>query len=151
MSAQSFWVETLGCPKNAVDSDKVVASLLADGLVPAHLATGSSQAVQVGDDVVAIGNALALEGGMTVTQGIVSATDRQITDENGTLSGLIQTDAAISSGNSGGPLVNAKGEVVGMNTAVAASGGGVEASNIGFVIPITTATSIAHDLLGTTT
>ncbi|HEV7757962.1 MAG TPA: trypsin-like peptidase domain-containing protein, partial [Acidimicrobiales bacterium] len=120
----------------------------ADGLVPADLATGK---VQVGDDVVAIGNALALEGGMTVTEGIVSATDRQISDENGSLSGLIQTDAAISSGNSGGPLVNAKGQVVGMNTAVAASGGGVEASNIGFVIPIGTATSIAHQLLGTTT
>jgi putative serine protease PepD len=122
-----------------------------DGLVPADLATGSGDAVHVGDDVVAIGNALALEGGMTVTEGIVSATDRQITDTNGTLDGLIQTDAAISSGNSGGPLVDAKGQVVGMNTAVAASGGGVEASNIGFVIPIGTAVSVANQLLGTTT
>jgi S1-C subfamily serine protease len=123
----------------------------ADGLVPADFATGSGDTVQVGDDVVAIGNALALEGGMTVTEGIVSATNRQISDDNGTLSGLIQTDAAISSGNSGGPLVNAKGQVVGMNTAVAASGNGVEASNIGFVIPSNTAVSIAHQLLGTTT
>jgi putative serine protease PepD len=122
----------------------------ADGLVPADFAT-SSNGVQVGDDVVAIGNALALEGGMTVTEGIVSATNREINDENGSLSGLIQTDAAISSGNSGGPLVNAKGQVVGMNTAVAASGNGVEASNIGFVIPASTAVSVAHQLIGTTT
>jgi putative serine protease PepD len=136
------------------DTDHDVAVLHVDdtdGLVPASLATGSGEAVQVGDDVVAIGNALALEGGMTVTEGIVSATDRQIADENGSLSGLIQTDAAISSGNSGGPLVNAKGQVVGMNTAVAASGDGVEAANIGFVIPIGTATSVARQLLGTTT
>jgi putative serine protease PepD len=136
------------------DTSNDVAVLHVDdttGLVPAKLATGSGDAVQVGDDVVAIGNALALEGGMTVTEGIISAVDREIADTNGTLSGLIQTDAAISSGNSGGPLVNAKGQVVGMNTAVAASGGGVEASNIGFVIPITTATSVAQQLLGTST
>jgi putative serine protease PepD len=118
-----------------------------DGLVAAPLATSSQAAV--GDDVVAIGNALALEGGMTVTEGIVSALDRHIDTDNGTLSGLIQTDAAISSGNSGGPLVDATGQVVGINTAVAASSGGVEASNIGFVIPIDTAMATVDDLLGT--
>jgi putative serine protease PepD len=104
------------------------------GLVAAPLGTASD--VAVGDEVVAIGNALALEGGPTVTQGIVSALGRSIETENGTLTGLIQTDAAISSGNSGGPLVNARGQVIGMNTAVAASGGGVNASNIGFAISI---------------
>jgi S1-C subfamily serine protease len=123
----------------------------AEGLVPADLATGAGDAVHVGDDVVAIGNALALEGGMTVTEGIVSAVDREITDARGTLDGLIQTDAAISSGNSGGPLVDARGKVVGMNTAVAASGGGVEASNIGFVIPVGTAVSVANQLLDANT
>jgi putative serine protease PepD len=107
------------------------------GLVPATL--GDSSQLQVGDDVVAIGNALALSGGPTVTEGIVSALDRSITDENGQLSGLIQTDAAISSGNSGGPLVNADGQVVGINTAVAASSGSVNATNIGFAISINTA------------
>ncbi|MGH8985421.1 MAG: S1C family serine protease [Acidimicrobiia bacterium] len=116
-----------------------------DGLMPAPL--GSSADLQVGDQVVAVGNALALEGGMTVTQGIVSAVDRSIDTEDGTLSGLIQTDAAISSGNSGGPLVNATGEVVGINTAVATSGGGVSASNIGFAISIDTARSVADRLL----
>ena len=88
----------------------------ATGVVPATIATGD---VAVGDPVVAIGNALALEGGPTVTQGIVSALGRSIDTEQGHLDGLLQTDAAISSGNSGGPLANAAGEVVGINTAVA--------------------------------
>ena len=118
------------------------------GLVAAPLADGGDTAV--GDAVVAVGNALALEGGMTVTQGIVSALGRTIETESGTLSGLLQTDAAISSGNSGGPLVNARGEVVGINTAVATSGGGVSASNIGFVIPIDRALEVAAGLTGGT-
>jgi S1-C subfamily serine protease len=100
---------------------------------------GDSNAVQVGDDVVAIGNALALEGGPTVTRGIVSALDRSIETDSGSLTGLLQTDASISSGNSGGPLVNAAGEVIGINTAVAASSGATNAENIGFVIPISKA------------
>ena len=114
------------------------------GLTPAPLAGSSPLAV--GDDVVAIGNALALDGGPTVTSGIVSALGRSITTENGTLNGLIQTDAAISSGNSGGPLVNAAGQVVGLNSAAATSGGGVNAENIGFAIPISTALSVAQRL-----
>ena len=65
------------------------------------------------------------------------------------LTGLIQTDAAISSGNSGGPLVDAAGAVVGINTAVAASNGQQQASNIGFVIPITNALAIAHSVIST--
>lgn len=118
------------------------------GLVPASLGTEGTAAV--GDEVVAIGNALALEGGLTVTQGIVSALDRSIETSSGTIDGLIQTDAAISSGNSGGPLVNAAGQVVGINTAVASSGGGVEASNIGFAISITDAMAVAEEILATT-
>ena len=83
-------------------------------LVPATL--GDSSGVAVGDDVIAIGNALALEGGgLTVTRGIVSATDREVDTESGTMTGLIQTDTAISSGNSSGPLVNAAGEVIGIS------------------------------------
>ena len=97
--------------------------------------------------VVAIGNALALEGGPTVTQGIVSALGRSIDTEEGHLDGLIQTDAAISSGNSGGPLANAAGQVVGINTAVASSGQGTQASNIGFVIPIAHALDLAQQLI----
>jgi putative serine protease PepD len=118
------------------------------GLVPAPL--GSSDLAAVGDSVVAIGNALALEGGLTVTQGIVSALDRSVETSEGTLDDLIQTDAAISSGNSGGPLVDDHGEVIGINSAVATSGGGVSASNIGFAISIDTALEVAADLIGAT-
>lgn len=82
-----------------------------------------------------------------MTEGIISALDRTIQTQSGTLTELIQTDAAISSGNSGGPLVNAAGEVIGVNTAVAASGGGVSAANVGFVIPIEKALSVANTLL----
>jgi putative serine protease PepD len=133
-----------------VDTTADVAVLqLSDvsGLTPAPLATVST--LGVGDDVVAIGNALALDGGPTVTSGIVSALNRSIETESGTLKGLIQTDAAISSGNSGGPLVNAAGQVVGLNTAAALSGGGVNAENIGFAIPISTVLSVADRLSAT--
>jgi len=102
----------------------------------------------VGDDVVAIGNALALDGGMTVTRGIISAVDRSIETDTGSLAGLLQTDAAISSGNSGGALVNAAGQVIGINTAAATSSGTVTASNIGFAIPVDDALAAAAALTG---
>ncbi|MGH9225675.1 MAG: S1C family serine protease [Acidimicrobiales bacterium] len=92
---------------------------------------GSSSSLRVGDDVVAIGDALDLDGGLTVTEGIVSALNRSISDSDINLTGLIQTDAAINSGNSGGPLVTADGKVVGMNTVVAG-----DAQNIGFALAI---------------
>jgi putative serine protease PepD len=118
-------------------------------MVPVALAVKGSTVV--GDPVVAIGNALALEGGLSVTEGIVSALDRSIQTEEGSLTGLLQTDAAISSGNSGGPLVDAAGEVVGMNTAVASSSSTVQASNIGFAIPIHDAVDVAQRLMGQST
>jgi S1-C subfamily serine protease len=117
----------------------------ASGLVAAQL--GDSNSVQVGDQVIAVGNALALEGGLTVTQGIVSALNRSIDTDTSTLTDLIQTDAAISSGNSGGALVDATGKVIGINTAVASSSGSVQASNIGFAISIDKAKSVAEKLL----
>ncbi|MGH8868831.1 MAG: S1C family serine protease [Actinomycetes bacterium] len=93
---------------------------------------GDSRALRVGDPVVAIGNALALPGGPTVTDGIVSALGRTISTDGSTrLTGIIQTDAAISPGNSGGPLLDAQGRVVGINTAVASQG-----ENIGFAIAV---------------
>jgi S1-C subfamily serine protease len=92
---------------------------------------GSSAAAQVGDDVVAIGNALNLGGPPSVTEGIISATDRIIQTPEITMEGLIQTDAAINPGNSGGPLLNAQGQVIGINTAIIS-----DAQNIGFAIPI---------------
>jgi S1-C subfamily serine protease len=108
------------------------------GLEGRSVRLGSSKNLKVGDAVVAIGNALALPGGPTVTQGIVSALDRSLTDGGQQLTGLIQTDAAINPGNSGGPLVNADGEVVGINTAVIQSTGQALAQNIGFAIAIDT-------------
>ena len=99
---------------------------------------GDSKDLRVGDAVVAIGNALALPGGPTVTTGIVSALGRSLDSGSEQLSGLIQTDAAINPGNSGGPLVNADGEVVGINTAVIQGTGRALAQNIGFAIAIDT-------------
>jgi len=141
--------DTTGRPATLIgaDPDNDLALLKiapANDLVAAPL--GDSTKVKVGDDVVAIGNALALEGGPTVTKGIVSALGRSIQTEEGSLSGLIQTDASISSGNSGGPLVNAQGQVIGINTAVAASSGTTNAENIGFVIPISKALPIVENL-----
>ena len=91
--------------------------------------------------MIAIGNALNLGGDPTVTRGIVSAKDRDLTAEGVSLEGLIQTDAAINPGNSGGPLVNAAGQVVGMNTAIVA-----DAQNLGFSIAIDRARPIIEDL-----
>jgi putative serine protease PepD len=112
----------------------------ADGLTAATLGTTTS--TQVGEPVVAIGYALGLRGAPTVSAGIVSALGRSLGPD---LSGLIQTDAAISPGNSGGPLVNARGEVIGVNTA-SATARGQQGENIGFAIAIDDATQIADSL-----
>jgi len=109
-------------------------------------ALGKSSDIAVGDDVVAIGNALALRGGPTVTRGIISALDRSLESGTSTMTGLIQTDASISSGNSGGPLVDATGKVIGINSAVAASGQGSQAENIGFAIAIDNALPVLDRL-----
>jgi len=98
-------------------NDLALLRMSGDGFDAAVFADPGS--IRIGDEVVAIGFALGLDGDPSVTLGIVSALDRTIGTEGAFLDGLIQTDAAISSGNSGGPLVNARGEVVGINTAVA--------------------------------
>ncbi len=115
-------------------NDLALIKVEATGLVAATFAKPGS--VKIGDTVVAIGYALALDGGPTVTLGIVSALKRTIETDSGALNSLIQTDAAISSGNSGGPLVNLKGEVVGINTAVARGDYESAANNIGFSISV---------------
>ena len=97
---------------------------------------GDSSTLEVGDSVVAIGNALALEGTPTVTSGIVSALHRTISTESSTLHDVIQTDAAINPGNSGGPLLDSAGRVIGINTAIASP---ADANNIGFAIAISSA------------
>ena len=112
---------------------------LDEDLVPAEL--GSSDDLEVGDEVLAIGNALNLGDEPTVTRGIVSATDRDLSAEGVSLTGLIQTDAAINPGNSGGPLVNAAGQVVAMNTAIVA-----DAQNLGFSIAMDVARPIIEEL-----
>ena len=103
---------------------------------------GDSDAIDVGDWVVALGNALALKGGPTVTLGIVSARGRTISTERGDLYDLIQTDAAINDGNSGGPLINLQGEVIGINTAIIR-----RAQGIGFAISSTAARPIIDSLI----
>lgn len=125
-----------------VDND--VAVVKAEGLtqpvVPAEL--GVSGDLRVGDSVVAIGNALNLGDEPSVTTGIVSATGRSIQAPSGSsLDDLIQTDAAINPGNSGGPLINAAGQVVGINTAILA-----DAQNIGFALSIDSIRGIVEDL-----
>lgn len=125
-----------------VRSDLAVVKISGPNLPVAEL--GDSDALQVGEQVVAIGNALALPGGPTVTSGIVGALSRSIREENGVvLYDLIQTDAAINPGNSGGPLVNMRGQVIGINTAIANAPGG----GIGFAIAINTARPIAQQLI----
>jgi S1-C subfamily serine protease len=110
------------------------------------LTLGDSSKAEVGDPVVAIGNPFGLD--RTVTSGIVSALQRQIQAPNGfSISNVIQTDAAINPGNSGGPLINAEGEVIGINSQIETGGSGSEGNvGIGFAIPINTARAEIHQL-----
>ncbi|WP_188190148.1 S1C family serine protease [Nonomuraea sp. SYSU D8015] len=122
-------------------ADLAVLRVNAEDLPVAPL--GDSSTLRVGDPVIAIGNALALPGGPTVTEGIVSALDRTVqTDAGARLEHVIQTDAAINPGNSGGPLVDASGRIVGINTAAAG-----DAQNIGFAIAVNGARQTIDDLL----
>ncbi len=106
------------------------------------LALADTSTIRVGDDVVAIGNALDLGDSPTVTTGIVSALDRTLQESASiTLHGLIQTDAAINHGNSGGALVNRNGELIGINSA-----GIPDAQNVGFAISVATIKPLLDDL-----
>jgi S1-C subfamily serine protease len=128
------------------DCEHDLAVLKVNGQGMDTVPLGDSEALRLGQSVVAFGYALALEGGPSVTAGIVSSLDRTIevpdpqctVCPNGvrTYSGVLQTDAAINHGNSGGPLVNMSGQVVGINSA-----GSDTAQNIGFAIPIDAAKS----------
>ena len=122
-------------------TDLAVIQIDAQGLTAARL--GVSTELQVGEDVIAIGHALGLEGGPTVSKGVVSAIGRSIdTDAQTTIVDLIQTDASINPGNSGGPLVNNRAEIVGINTAI------IEGSQgIGFSINIDDAKEVATQLV----
>jgi putative serine protease PepD len=131
----------------------VLFSEKATGLRPASL--GASRVLRVGDEVVAIGSPLGLSS--TVTAGIVSALDRPVTTgdsaNDSSYINAVQTDAAINPGNSGGPLVDLKGQVVGVNSAIATTGGGFggQSGNIGvgFAIPIEQVRVTADQILRT--
>ena len=124
-----------------VNTDLAVIQIDAEGLMPVRL--GNSSELEVGEDVIAIGHALGLAGGPTVSRGVVSALGRSInTSEQATIVDLIQTDASINPGNSGGALVNNRGEVIGINTAIIQGGRG-----IGFAINIDDAKVVAAQLI----
>ncbi|MFB0958022.1 MAG: trypsin-like peptidase domain-containing protein [Clostridiaceae bacterium] len=122
--------------------DVAIVKVSKAGLSPVTI--GSSEAVKVGDKAIAIGNPLGLDLQSTLTSGYISGLDRSITIQSGgTMSGLIQTDAAINEGNSGGALLNAAGQLIGINTAKA--GGGT--SGIGFAIPVDTIKPIIEKVM----
>ena len=125
-----------------------IAVLKADGKVPAVATLGNSDALEPGESVIAIGSPLG-DFKNTVTVGVVSATGRSIDTGNGyQIEGLIQTDAAINHGNSGGPLVDLAGEVIGINTLIVRNtGSGDVAEGLGFAIPINTAQTVALQII----
>ena len=128
-----------------VQTDLAVLKIDADGLVPAEF--GNSDDLSVGELVVAIGNPLGFELYGTTTCGIVSALNREVTIDDRTMS-LIQTDAAINSGNSGGPLLNAYGQVVGINSMkMGSTYGSASVEGLGFAIPIADAKGIIDSLI----
>jgi putative serine protease PepD len=126
----------------AGDPSRDLAVLKVDRTDLVPLAVGDSEELRLGDQLIAVGYALDLNGEPSVTSGILSAKNRTITAENGVqLVNLLQTDTAINPGNSGGPLLNGRGEVVGINTAIAG-----RAQNIGFAIAITPVMGVIEEL-----
>ncbi len=122
------------------ETDLAVIKLEKNDLTPAEL--GDSSSVKIGEFAMAIGNPLGV--GTSVTSGIISAVNRNVTSEDGTTYNLIQTDSAINSGNSGGALVNAEGKVIGINT-LKLSGTGIE--GMGFAIPINETIDVYNQLI----
>ncbi len=126
-------------------NDLAILRIPTDGLTLHPLTLGDSSTVQVGDPVLAIGNPFDLE--RTLTTGVISALQRQITAPNGfTIDNVIQTDAPINPGNSGGPLLNAAGQVIGINSQIETGGSGDGSVGIGFAVPINTAKSEISEL-----
>jgi len=126
------------------DSQTDLAVIRVEGkrnLVPAKI--GNSEAVEVGDWAVAIGSPFGFQA--TVTAGIISAKERDIPGDTTQFQHFLQTDAAINPGNSGGPLLNIRGEVIGINTAIASRSGGYQ--GIGFALPINTAAEVYNSII----
>jgi putative serine protease PepD len=144
LSDGSTWKATV--VGSDISSDLAVLKISAPASKLTPLALGDSSAVQVGDGVVAIGNPFGLDD--TVTSGIVSAVDREISAPDSTpIEGAIQTDAAINHGNSGGPLFNLEGKVIGITAQIQSESGGNE--GVGFAIPSNTVRTIADQLIST--
>ncbi len=127
-----------------------LAVLKAEGEMPAVAVLGNSDALRPGETVIAIGSPLG-DFKNTVTSGVISATGRSLDTGQGYLmEGLIQTDAAINTGNSGGPLVNLAGEVIGINTLILRTGGGGNiVEGLGFSIPSNMAQAVASQIVQT--
>lgn len=121
-------------------SDIAVIKLEGNNLTAAEL--GDSDKLRVGQRVFAIGNPFGLEGGPTVTSGVISAVNRTIHSKKGTFKDLVQTDAAINPGNSGGPLIDTEGRVVAICTAIIPY-----AQGIGFAIPINSAKDLSQEII----
>jgi S1-C subfamily serine protease len=128
-----------------LDTDLALLRVDPDGLDLRPLALGDSDTVQVGDPTVAIGNPFGLE--RTLTTGVVSALQRRLTAPSGfTIENVIQTDAALNPGNSGGPLLDASGRVIGVNSQIASGGEGGGSVGIGFAVPVNTAKEVIPQL-----
>ena len=124
-------------------TDLAVVKIDASNLSYLHFLSDSLEQLSVLDPVVAVGNALALPGGPTWTTGVVSNLGRSIQEDTGVvLNDIIQTDAAINAGNSGGPLLDTAGQVIGINVAIASN-----AENIGFAISTDTAIPVVQSLI----
>jgi S1-C subfamily serine protease len=136
-SGESFDGEVLGSDPQ---TDVAVVKINAKGLVPAEM--GDSDRLRVGQFVLAVGNALALPGGPTVSLGVISAKNRPMPWADFIFEGLIQTDAAINPGNSGGPLADIEGKVIGVNTAMIPF-----AQGMGFSIPVNTVKRVMEDII----
>jgi 2-alkenal reductase len=138
-------------PATLIGTDKFadLAVVKVDGAAPAIAELGDSSKLQPGESVLAIGSALG-DFQNTVTAGVVSALGRSLDTGDGySLEGMIQTDAAINHGNSGGPLINLAGQVIGINTAVVRSSGtsGDQAEGLGFTIPANTVREVSQQII----
>ena len=127
-------------------TDLAVLSIAATGLTPIEL--GSTENLRIGDRAIAVGNPLGLAGGASLTVGVVSAFDREVrTGDNTPLFGMLQTDAPITNGSSGGALVDANGRLIGITTAIGVSQAGAE--GIGFATPVEVVKRISSQIIET--
>ena len=150
-SLEVIYADGSKAPATLVGADQYadLAIIKVDGAVPAVAQLGDSDSLKIGESVIAIGSALG-NFKNTVTAGVVSATGRSLDTGNGfSMENMIQTDAAINHGNSGGPLINLAGQVIGINTAIVrgSSFGGDVAEGLGFAIPSRTVSDVTSQLI----